>query len=202
MIDTSYRTLYQQLCVDPLLKMKWVQKIHPHLFTMAACLLGSSILVFLFLQWHWIAFFALVLSGFLDTFDGSLARYLNKSSMLGAALDITADRFVEFSIILGLYFVEPSKRALLCLVMLGSILLCITTFLVVGIFTQNSSEKSFFYSPGIIERTEAFFFFGSMILFPPLFLPLSLSFTILVSLTATIRLWQFSRRNLNSEIPS
>ena len=77
--------------------------------------------------------------------------------------------------------------------MLMSILICITSFLVVGIFSPNTSEKGFFYSPGFIERGEAFLFFIVMAIFPSLFPFFSLLFFSLVFLTALIRLVQFRR---------
>ena len=110
---------------------------------------------------------------------------------MGAILDITCDRCVEFSIILGLYLVDPTSRPFLSFMMLGSVLVCVTTFLVVALFTPNESEKGFHYSPGLIERAEAFLFFGLMILFPPLFTPLAALFSILVFLTGLLRIRQF-----------
>ncbi|NCT57292.1 MAG: hypothetical protein GW760_06250 [Legionella sp.] len=86
-------------------------------------------------------------------------------------LDITTDRFVEFVVLLALWSVSPQERGFCAILMLGSILLCITSFLIVGIFTANDSDKGFRYSPGIMERAEAFSF--------------------LVILTAIIRLKQF-----------
>ena len=75
--------------------------------------------------------------------------------------------------------------------MLGSILLCVTSFLVVGIFSENSSKKGFYYSPGLIERLEAFIFFICMLVLPMYFEALSIIFTILVVMTTVIRVMQF-----------
>ncbi len=135
----------------------------------------------------------LLLSGYLDTLDGSLARRCNKTSPFGAALDIISDRIVESAAILGLFLVEPGARGLPCLMMLASTLLCVTTFLVVGIFTQNTSEKGFRYSPGLMERAEAFALFIAMIALPSAFLFLSWLYTLLVMATALIRLYQFGK---------
>lgn len=135
----------------------------------------------------------LLLSGFLDILDGSVARFKNKTSQFGAVLDITGDRLVEFCVILGLYLYEPETRSLNCLLMLGSVLLCVTSFLVVGIFTPNQTDKGFHYSPGLMERAEAFIFFFLMIACPPAFSSLSYLFSTLVFLTAFVRLWEFKR---------
>lgn len=134
-----------------------------------------------------------MISGFLDTLDGSLARHLKIASPQGAALDIICDRITEFAIILGLYAVDPNTRALSTIMMLGSILICVTSFLVVGVFVEKSAEKSFFYSPGLIERAEAFIAFAIMILFPSLFTIVSFVFSFLVLITAAVRMHQFFR---------
>ena len=77
--------------------------------------------------------------------------------------------------------------------MLGSVFICVTSFLIVSLFIPNTGEKSFHYSPGIIERAEAFFFFSLMILLPQYFTVLSLIFSLLVFLTAFIRIKEFSK---------
>lgn len=196
MIESTFRKTYQKYCVDPLLRLNLFRKIHPSVLTCAACAIGVGILPLLAFQLQFCALFFLAVSGFLDTLDGSLARLDGKTSNKGAALDIVSDRIVESSIILGLYFACPLSRAFPSLLMLGSILICVTSFLIVGIFSQNSSEKSFHYSPGVIERAEAFIFFTAMIVFPGAFAPLAYVFSSLVLLTALIRMLQFFFRSL------
>lgn len=191
MIDSYYRQFYQQRCIDPLLP--YCYRFSPRILTLLSCLIGIVVCPLLIFDFPRIAFGALLISGFLDTLDGSLARYLKLISPKGAALDIVCDRIVETAVILGLFFVNVDSRALSCLLMLGSILLCITTFLVVGIFVENQSAKSFFYSPGLIERSEAFIFFSIIILFPSTFFIASSLFTILTCFTAFFRLWEFMK---------
>lgn len=191
MIETHLRKQYQKICIEPLLGLKIFRSVHPIVFTSMACLIGVGILPLLAYHHSFLALCFLCISGFLDTFDGSLARYDEKTSPKGAALDIISDRIVELSVILGLFFVDPSSRALPALFMLGSVLICVTSFLIVGIFTENHSTKSFHYSPGLIERAEAFLFFAVMIAFPPLFFSSSILFSALVFLTGMIRMIQF-----------
>ena len=193
MIETRFRKTYQRLCIDPLLNLGFLQKLHPNFFTCLACLTGVSIIPLLSFRFSFSAFVVLVISGFLDTVDGSLARHLKITSSKGAALDIVCDRITEFAIILGLYAVEPNSRALSTIIMLGSIFICVTAFLIVGIFTDKSSEKSFFYSPGLIERAEAFIAFAIMILFPSFFTVSSYIFSFLVLITAAMHMHQFFR---------
>lgn len=191
MLDDRLKASYTNWVLAPFLKLRWVQKQPPWAFTLIGLVCGISIPFFLSFGYSYLTLTVLILSGLFDTLDGALARSKNISSPKGAVLDITCDRAVEFSIILALFLVDPIERGLLCLFMLGSILLCITSFLVVGIFSHNKTEKSFYYSPGIIERFEAFIFFSLMILCPSLFSFMSLLFTGLVLLTTVIRLKQF-----------
>lgn len=193
MIEATFRKMYQLICIEPLLSLKFWSKIHPHFITCMACLIGIATLPLLAFGFPNFALSCLVISGFLDTLDGSLARQQNLSSPQGAALDIICDRIVEFAIVLGLNAVDPVSRGMPALLMLGSILICVTSFLIVGIFTSNSSEKSFHYSPGLMERAEAFIAFSLMILFPSLFHLLAYLFCFLVLATAVIRMAQFFR---------
>lgn len=195
MIDSYYRTTYQKIFVDPLLQKIQKVGITPNMLTLLALISGVAIFPALALGYSWMAILFLGFSGYLDTLDGSLARKSTYDTPKGAVLDIVSDRIVEFSIILGLFSVDPN-RALLCIFMLGSILICITSFLVVGIFTKNQGPKSFYYSPGLIERTEAFIFFFLMMLFPLQFPFFAFLFTALVSLTAFIRIFQFKNYEL------
>jgi len=194
MIEQSLRQSYQRIFIDPFLQI-WGHKISPIFITFLAAIFG---LLFIpaFLTGHAILAICLLLaSGYCDTLDGSLARHQQKTTPLGSVLDIMADRLVEFSVILAFYLINPIQNGLASFMMLGSILLCVTSFLVVGIFTENSSNKSFHYSPGIMERAEAFVFFILMILLPQYFVLLALVFSGLVCLTALIRLTQFAISN-------
>ncbi len=191
MIDSYGRNIYQKALITPLLP--FFSRISPSTITLFAVISGMIVCPMLAFQWSYSAFAFLMLSGFLDTLDGSVARFQNRTTPFGAAFDITGDRIVEFSVILGLYLFNPEARGLSCILMLGSILICVTSFLVVGIFTQNNTEKSFYYSPGLIERAEAFIFFGIMILFPSAFLIISSIFYVLVLFTALTRLYQLKQ---------
>ncbi len=189
MIEASLRKTYERICVDPVLPL--LKKVHPNHCTLLALFTGVLTLPLLILDLPYAALGAMIFSGYLDTLDGSLARSSNQSSERGAALDIISDRIVESALIIGLFLVDPATRGLPCLLMCASVLICVTSFLIVGLFTQNASAKSFHYSPGIMERAEAFLFFGAMIALPSFFAPLAYLFAFLVLLTAVIRKIQF-----------
>ena len=196
MIEEYCRHHYQKLLVNPLANClkNWVKPNH---ITLLAGFLGILIYPALLFHQVYLAIGLLLLSGYCDTLDGTLARFHQNTSDWGSALDITVDRLVEWVVVFALWSQAPSERGLWCLLMLGSMLLCITSFLVVGIFSANHSQKSFHYSVGLMERAEAFFFFILMMLLPTAFPFLALLFTALVSLTAVIRLLQFRNQQLS-----
>jgi archaetidylinositol phosphate synthase len=192
MLEQSLRHYYQQVLVDPILPYL-PDYLTPLSMTWLSGLFGLLFVPFLLLNKAFIAISCLLISGYLDTLDGSLARYQNKTTDFGSVMDIIMDRIVEFAVIFSFYLFNPALRALGIILMLGSILICITSFLVVGIFTANNSHKSFQYSPGLMERAEAFIFFIAMALFSTYFNALALIFCFLVCLTALIRLIEFKK---------
>ncbi len=192
MIDSYFRNSYQRFLVDPLLNAPLFQRVLPSLITLTGGVFGILCLLLLYFGYNLLAFVSLLISGYFDTLDGTVARLQKRTTPQGAALDIFVDRLVEFSVLFGLYCVAPDERAVMTIFMLGGVLLCITSFLIVGIFSENSTNKGFHYSPGIMERAEAFVFFALMILLPELFFPLSVLFSCLVTLTAVIRLVEFN----------
>ncbi len=176
----------------PIVKQIAKTRCAPLHLTALATVFGVLVFVCLIYKAIIAASIFLVLSGYLDSLDGSLARHIGCVTKLGAVLDIVADRFVEFMIIFGLFFLYPDSHGFYSMLMLGATLICITSFLVVGIFIENETHKSFHYSPGIMERPEAFLFFLLMILIPSWYPALAILYTVLVLLTAGIRIYQFS----------
>ncbi len=198
MLEENLRHHYQKWFVDPVAKaiQHYINPLH---ITILSGLLGLLVIPTLYYSKIALALLLLVSSGYLDTLDGTVARQTKASSAFGSAMDIVTDRLVEISVVIGLWLVDPTHRAFLSLLMLASMLLCITSFLVVGIFTSNDSHKGFHYSPGIMERAEAFIFFILMMLLPMYFVPLSILFIILVMLTTVIRLIEFRSASLSEQ---
>ena len=195
MIESFIRSRYQSLLVDPLaLYLQRNQCLSANRITLIAMMSGCLASAFVIQAYPLLAVASLLISGYCDTLDGTLARFQNNSTPFGTVLDIVVDRAVELMVIYALYRLDPTIRADGAILMLGSILLCVTSFLVVGIFSDNHSDKSFYYSPGLMERPEAFAFFIAMILFPHGFQFLAYSFSLLVFTTALIRVWQFYRQ--------
>ena len=198
MLEQSLRNGLQKIILDP--AMPWLSKwASPIGLTLASALVGLLCAIAIVFNHAWTATGLLLLSGWLDMADGCLARYQNRSTPLGAALDIFADRAVESIVVIALFLQSPPDRGLMSLLMMAAILLCITSFLVVGIFTENQTEKSFHYSPGLMERAEAFIFFIMMIFLPQYFTILAISFSLLVLWTGVYRMFEFIGANKRSQ---
>ena len=198
MIESYLRPAFQRILIDPVVsRIERHTRWTPMALTYVAGLFGVLSAILLWLGNPDTAVVMLLLSGYLDAVDGSLARKKNVSSSKGAVLDIVMDRVVEFSIMLGLFSVAPELRGYPVLWMLGSSLICVTSFLVVGVFSEKTGDKSFHYSVGLMERAEAFLFYIIMILRPGWFMPLAWLYTALVLMTAVVRVYQFLRLEEN-----
>lgn len=72
--------------------------------------------------------------------DGSLARLQNLVH-LGTMLDILSDHFVESFIIIAIFINQP--QIWFGLLMIISIIVCISSFLLVGVFKSKRINKEF-----------------------------------------------------------
>ena len=173
MLDT-YARKYVQPAVDKtadyLLRKGWTADG----VTKTAFAIGMSSGVFIYLNQPALALIALWLSGFLDVVDGTMARK-TKPSPWGTLLDISFDRLVEISVILGLAFRFPDSMWAL-LLLSASIIVAMTVFLTVGALSEKQGMKSFYYQAGLAERTEGFILFTLMIVFSPYLTAITLLF--------------------------
>lgn len=192
MLETWCRSASSRFLFAPIAryctKLTWLSA---NKLTLIGLLIGIAIWPLLAMHCRVLATLSLLLTGLFDVIDGEFARLTSQSSPFGAALDIVSDRVVELSVVLGLF--AYTHQPWLCLGLLSSILVCVTSFLIVGVFSDKDSNKSFYYSPGIMERAEAFIFFLLMIWLPEYFLVLAIGFIILTMLTAVIRMAQFRK---------
>lgn len=192
MLETICREPVDRVLISPVLTLL-KERVSPSYITLMAVIAGVLAAFFIYLDAIVLACTFLIASGYLDMLDGALARAMDQQSELGSVFDIIGDRVVEFFIFLGLWAHSPLMRGGYVLFMLGATLICVTSFLVVSMFSENKSEKSFHYSPGLMERAEAFIFFFLMILFPSAFGIFAVIFSVLVFYTAFERVHGFYR---------
>ncbi|MGJ7911275.1 CDP-alcohol phosphatidyltransferase family protein [Neobacillus sp. LXY-1] len=134
--------------------------------TIIAFLIGIMASVFIYLEHPIIGVVVLWISGFLDAVDGSMARISKTSSSWGTVLDVSFDRVVEGGILIALALHHQDPKILFLFLLLAlSIVFTMTVFLTVGAVSQKESYKSFYYQPGLAERTEGFILFSLMVLF-------------------------------------
>lgn len=190
MLDTHARK-YVDPYIQKTAKLLARQGFMANQITLLAFLIGISSGIFVFLGFPLLATIVLWISGFLDAVDGAMAR-LTRASAWGTVLDVTFDRIVEISVILGLAFCFPQCTWALLLLSV-SIIISMTVFLTVGAVSQNKGTKSFYYQAGIAERTEGFIMFSGMMIFNNYLTGITLAFTGMIIFTALQRLLEAKR---------
>lgn len=184
MLDT-----YGSRYVQPIIErganrlLKW--NFTPNEVTILGGIIGGSTGIFIYNDMHWTAVILLWLSGLFDVLDGTMARK-SKTTGFGTVLDLVLDRFVELSVVIALALRYPEYMPIF-LILIGSFVIAMTLFLAVGASSSRRSEKTFYYQPGIIERTECFILFTLMILFPNWVGVIALIFLVLEVMTITQR---------------
>ncbi|TCI25193.1 CDP-alcohol phosphatidyltransferase family protein [Exiguobacterium sp. SH3S2] len=169
--------------------LKW--NFTPNEVTILGGIIGISVGFFIYNDMLWTAVALLWLSGLLDVIDGTMARRSRKTGF-GTVLDLVFDRIVEISVVVALALRYPEHMPVF-LFLLGSFVVAMTLFLAVGASSSKRSEKSFYYQPGLLERTECFILFTLMILFPSWIGVVATLFLILEVFTISQRLLEARR---------
>lgn len=144
------------------------------------------------LEFNILACIIMVFSFVLDTMDGAIAR-AEKPTKFGGILDIFSDRTVETLIIIAIVSTDPLSLIWPGLFSLGAMVLCISMFLIVSMLSEeiegnNGVRKVIRYKKGFMERSETLIILFLTVLLFPWRLILLWLFTILVFLTAILRL--------------
>ncbi|KZC35298.1 MULTISPECIES: CDP-alcohol phosphatidyltransferase family protein [Rhodanobacter] len=153
MLDTRARHLVEPFIARVARGLKALG-LSANAVTALAMLVGVVAALSIALDQPWLGIGLLWLSGLLDASDGALAR-MTHTSPLGAIMDITFDRVVEVAMIVALAWRHPEARFML-VILAGEIAVAMSLFLSIAAAIRNTSVKSFHYSPGLGERTEAF----------------------------------------------
>ncbi|MGL6131487.1 MAG: CDP-alcohol phosphatidyltransferase family protein [Fusobacteriaceae bacterium] len=191
MLDTNCRKY-----VQPIIKVGATLAIKIGLtadaVTVIAMLIGVLSGVFTAFNLNILGVTALWFSGYLDAVDGTIARKTNTSSPFGTVMDITFDRIVEGSVILGVAYKYP-QFSFVSLLLAISIIISMTVFLTTGPLAENKGEKTFYYQAGLAERTEGFIMLSLMILLQNKANIVINIFTVMVLFTAIQRFLEAKR---------
>ncbi len=163
MLDTHYRKIIQP-ALNTSGKFLVKLKLTPNKLTILAFITGVGAGALVGFKHYIPAAIVLLLSGYFDLSDGTVARITNNRSPLGAFLDMVLDRMVESAVIMGFYFAKP-EFTLIYFLFFISVLFNFSTFTVAGALMKNQGEKSIHYDPGLAERTETFIAFWLMMFF-------------------------------------
>jgi len=171
--------------------------VAPDRLTTAALGLGVLAGALFFFGQGWLAYGTVLTSGALDAVDGRVARLGAGPTLWGGVLDLTADRIVEASCLLGIAVPRPELHVpALVLAATWYVNLCV--FLAVGAATEKHSEKVIHYPPGLLERGEALVFGFIVIACPPLAPATAYVYAVLEVVTATQR-FRYGRRALRGQ---
>lgn len=193
MLDTHGRALVQP-SIQTTAQFFLKRGLSANQVTVIAFLVGVSASVLIYYDMPIFGVIVLWISGFLDAVDGSMARQSKTTSAWGTVLDVTFDRVVETGILiaLALKFPEP-KILLLFLILAISIIFTMTIFLTVGAVSDKQSMKSFYYQPGLAERTEGFILFSFLALFQNQLVLWTIVFIVVEVITGLQRLLEARR---------
>ena len=175
-----------------------IGKITANQLTLIGLLIGIFCAFFIFLSgilqeiiFIFISTIFMMLSFFIDTLDGAIARS-GETTIFGGILDVFCDRTVEIFIIMALISTQPLILMWPGMLSLGAIILCITMFLIVGGSIKETnleeSEKVIYYRYGLMERSETFLLLLLITILVIWRFILLMTFAILVFITALLRL--------------
>jgi len=186
MLDTKARSIVQPFigkCAELFINAG----LSANQVTIIALLIGliPAIMIIMGLS-SLLAVLILWLSGLFDAVDGTIARKTNTMSPFGSVMDVTFDRLVEISLLLSIGY-RFSNEPMIFVVLASSIILSMTIFLTVGAASEKATEKSFYYQPGLAERTEGFILFSLMMIFTNYVDLLAIVFSCLILFTACQR---------------
>ncbi len=191
MLDTNARK-YVQPAFEKIAVLLIRKKVSANQLTVLAFAFGVFAAISVFLGYSSTGIILLWISGLLDALDGTIARRTAASNTLGTLMDILSDRIVEILVLLAVAFTNPSTSIYISLVF-SSIIISMTVFLTVGALAEKKGEKSFYYQPGLIERTEGFIMISLVVLISEFRAEILLVFAALILFTAFQRVREATR---------
>ncbi len=122
----------------------------PNILTLIRILLTPLFIILILKQLFTMALFVFAIAGISDALDGSIARYLNQRTELGAHLDPLADKLLLLSsyITLGVLNVVPSWLAV--------IVIARDVIIILGIAVLTITSKPYQVKPSIVSKCTTF----------------------------------------------
>ncbi len=166
--------------------------LSPNQWTLSSLFLALIVFYFLVNQNFLISFVVCIFAVSIDMIDGAVARATGRTTKFGAYLDTVTDRFIEFFIIFGLFFIDYpsfifSSQAWLMILLLGSMM---STYSKSAAFEKvliNKESKG----GGILEHTDRLLLFLIIILISYFSLQYA---TYLIAITSILTLVSFAQR--------
>jgi archaetidylinositol phosphate synthase len=170
--------------------------VPPNTLSWAALFLGIGAGALFYFDHGWAAFLAILLSGLLDAVDGRVARLGPGPTPWGGVLDLTFDRIVEASVLLGIALPHPEWHTP-ALVLFATWYVNLCVFLAVGAASEKYSAKVIHYPPGLLERSEGLVFAFIVVAVPGLTAAAGYLYAVLEMVTAAQR-FRYGRQALNT----
>jgi archaetidylinositol phosphate synthase len=138
-----------------------------------------------------VSFIICVLTISIDMIDGAVARTTNKATKFGAYLDTIIDRFIEFFIIFGLFFVDYpslilSSKTWIMILLFGSMM---STYSKSAAFEKGLTKKEL-KGGGLLEHTDRLVLFLVSILISYFSLQYAIYLIVLTSILTLISFFQ------------
>ena len=173
-------------------------QISPNQITLFSFILGIFCFIFLSLGLIYIALLFFLLNRIFDGVDGALAR-LKEPTDLGGFYDIISDFLIYALLPFGFILFDNNNFLSMSLLLTSFIGTCSTFLTTAWIFEKKKikieqlSQKSFFYSEGLIEGTETIILFIFMFLFYEVANFIAWIFAILCFITSITRIIKVSK---------
>jgi len=167
--------------------------LSPNQWTLLGLLLTLVTFYFLIKEEFLIASVIFAFTAFIDIIDGAVAKVSKKVSILGTYLDTVIDRYVEFIVIFGLFFIDYpsfilSDKMWLLIILFGSLM---TSYSISAAHEEGAEERKL--RGGILERAERMIFLFLIIILSTFSktyaLYLIVIMAILANITALQRIW-------------
>ena len=173
-------------------------QISPNQITLFSFILGIFCFIFLSLGFIYTALLFFLLNRIFDGVDGALAR-LKEPTDLGGFYDIISDFLIYALLPFGFILFDNNNFLSMSLLLTSFIGTCSTFLTTAWIFEKKKikieqrSQKSFFYSEGLIEGTETIILFIMMFLFYEVANFIAWIFAILCFITSITRIIKVSK---------